>query len=421
MHVFICILLAGDVATNPGPTRKNSHHQNGSQSFFAKCLVINARSLISSHKLNGKQSCNLTNFQNLVYSEQADIVWVTETWLRDDIENSEILSWNDYTIYRKDRQTRAGGVLLALKSSSFSSSREIVNDSDLELVAVELKTTCNQNYLACCLYKPPQNINRQWLDEFNLFLANKCSDYTNILICGDFNFPKICWESPEFTVGVDEVQFTELLNDHYLTQVNQIPTRGDHILDLVISNVPENVQNMSVFSPSQCGLVTDHSVIMFDIATPFKARQKIKRTVFDYNRGNFDELRATLETVDLYGTVKSAVDINHGWLNWKEQFLSAVCGSIPRKTISNVNNPPWINGEIIHAIRKKETVRRKLKTTPTDILKNKFKALRSKVKRMITKSRGQFFENISEALSNNPKRFWSVFKSAVNVPVSQES
>ena len=213
--------------------------------------------------------------------------------LRDDIDNSEILPWNDYTIYRKDRQTRAGGVLLALKSSSFSSSREIVNDSDLELVAVEQKTTCNQKYLACCSYKPPQNMNRQWLDEFNLFLANMCSDYTNILICGDFNFPKICWESPEFTVGVDEVQFTELLNDHYLTQVNQIPTRGDHILDLVISSVPENVQNMSVFSPSQCGLVTDHSVIMFDIATPFKVRQKIKRTVFDYNRGNFDELCAT--------------------------------------------------------------------------------------------------------------------------------
>ena len=29
---------------------------------------------------------------------------------------------------------------------------------------------------------------------------------------------------------------------------------------------------------------------------------------------------------------------------------------------------------------------------------------------MITESLGQFFENISEALSDNPKRFWSVFK-----------
>ena len=360
-HVFLCILLAGDVATNPGPTRRNNHQPNGSRSFFARCLLINARSLISSHRLNGKQSCHLTNFQSLVFSEQADIVWVTETWLRDDIENSEILPWCDYTIYRKDRNTRGGGVLLALKSSSFSSSREIVTGSDLELIAVELTSTSNQKYLACCTYKPPKNINRQWLDEFNLFLADKCSDYANILICGDFNFPKICWESPELTAGEDEVQFTELLNDHYLTQVNRVPTRGDHILDLVISSVPENVQNMSVLSPSQSELITDHSAITFDIATPFKARPKIKRTVFDYNRGNFNELRATLETVNLSGAVESAVDINHGWLKWKELFLSCVRGSIPVKTISNVNNPPWINGEIIHAIRKKETVRRKLK------------------------------------------------------------
>ena len=148
-------------------------------------------SLISSHRLNGKQSCHLTNFQNLVYSEQADIVWVTETWLRDDIENSQILPWSDYAIYRKDRKTRAGGVLLAVKSSSFSSSREVKLDTDLEILAVELTSYCNEKLLAYCIYKPPQNINRQWLKEFNLCLAKLCSDYSNILLCGDFNFPRI--------------------------------------------------------------------------------------------------------------------------------------------------------------------------------------------------------------------------------------
>ena len=102
-----------------------------------------------------QQSCHLINFQNLVFSEQADIVWVTETWLRDDIENSEILSCHgvtSYTIYRKDRKTRDGGVLRALKSRSFSSSCEIVPDSDLELIALELASTCNQKYLAGMLY-----------------------------------------------------------------------------------------------------------------------------------------------------------------------------------------------------------------------------------------------------------------------------
>ena len=128
---------------------------------------------------------------------------------------------------------------------------------------------------------------------------------------------------------------------------------------------------MSVPCPSQSKLITDLSAITFDITTPFKGRPKIKRTVLDYNRGNFNELRATLETVDLCGAFESAVDINHGWLKSKELFLSGVRGSIPIKTICTVNNPPWINGEIIHAIRKKETVCQKLKTSPTDVLSEK--------------------------------------------------
>ena len=68
-----------------------------------------------------------------------------------------------------------------------------------------------------------------------------------------------------------------------------------------MSNVIAEWSVINSFSPSQSELITDHSAITFDIATPFKARPKIKRTVFDYNRGNFNELRATLETVDLSG------------------------------------------------------------------------------------------------------------------------
>jgi len=55
-----------------------------------------------------------------------------------------------------------------------------------------------------------------------------------MLICGDFNFPKIHWESPDKTKGADEIAFVEQLGDYYLTQLNTIPTRGKHILDLVI-------------------------------------------------------------------------------------------------------------------------------------------------------------------------------------------
>lgn len=257
LHLLLCILLVGDIATNPGPTNMNyskarnpdsttspDHYlqsQNNNFSHnrkpFAKFLVVNARSLLSFHKKDGRQSCHLSNFQDLVYSEEADLVWVTETWLKDDVESSEILPWG-YTIYRKGRKSRAGGVLLAIKSSSFTASCEVNFGTDLELVTVELTSKSNLKYLVCCCYKSLQNVGSQWINEFSLFLSKSCSRYSNIIICGDFNFPKISWDSPELTTGVDEVQFTDQLNDFHLTQLDSSSTRGDHVLDLVITNVP---------------------------------------------------------------------------------------------------------------------------------------------------------------------------------------
>ena len=83
-HALICLLLAGDISVNPGPTCTSTQYQPQKQfleDYAATCLVINARSLKSLHKLNGKQVCNLARFQELVYAEAADLVWVTETWL----------------------------------------------------------------------------------------------------------------------------------------------------------------------------------------------------------------------------------------------------------------------------------------------------------------------------------------------------
>ena len=75
------------------------HYQPWSNSFL-NCIAINAGSLKSLHSVNGKQTSNLTRFQELVYIEHADLAFVTETWLNKDITNAEILT-NDYEIYRQ--------------------------------------------------------------------------------------------------------------------------------------------------------------------------------------------------------------------------------------------------------------------------------------------------------------------------------
>ena len=63
---------------------------------------------------------NLHQFQDLVYSENMDVVCVNETWLKESIDNSEILQDN-YITFREDRSpSRAGGVLIASKNAALN-------------------------------------------------------------------------------------------------------------------------------------------------------------------------------------------------------------------------------------------------------------------------------------------------------------
>ena len=116
-----------------------------------------------------------------------------------------------------------------------------------------------------------------------------------------------------------------------------------------------------MLDPTKSGLITDYSVISFNYKNAAKASPGCKRTVFDYRRGDFDGLRSALQSTDLSCIVESNSDININWLQWKDAFMAGVSDFIPTKKIKGKKSPPWINGEIIYAIKKKEAAHRRLK------------------------------------------------------------
>ena len=264
--------------------------------------MIEVEFILFERDFESNRFCNLTRFQELVYSENADIACVTETWLHKDIVNTEILP-SEYIIIRKNRDSRAGGVLLAIKTSSFSSVREIDMQADIEVTLAEITTCSNLKLLVCCCYRPP-NSDRSWLDSFNSLLAEIGEHNRNIIICGDFIFPNISWDSPERTRGVDEVLFMDLLSDYFLSQLVTSPTRGANLLDLVITSVPELVEIDAILQPEEAGLISDHCTITFTVKASIKALHKLNRYVFDYRRGDFDGLRSALQSLDLSNLIQ---------------------------------------------------------------------------------------------------------------------
>jgi hypothetical protein len=78
------------------------------------------------------------------------------------------------------------------------------------------------------------------------------------------------------------------------------------------------------------------------------------------------------------------------------------------KKIKGRNPLPWITGNILNLINKKNTVGRKLKSCPTSHLAQKFKELRPSVKNLLRESRKNYSTSLGNNFKQNPKRLWSI-------------
>ena len=94
----------------------------------------------------------LDRFQSVVYSRDFDICCVTETWLNDSVTNNEIIPSN-YQVYRMDRDSRGGGVMIAVKSSI--PSRLINKHSSIEALSVEVDV--KPKVTLTCMYQREVN------------------------------------------------------------------------------------------------------------------------------------------------------------------------------------------------------------------------------------------------------------------------
>ena len=87
---------------------------------------------------------------------------------------------------------------------------------------------------------------------------------------GDFNHEHIQWKSLESTGG-EAQQFIFLIQERFLTQHVLEPTRGENVLDIVLSSQDELVDNIKIHEPLG---KSDHNQIHFDINVKSESKNK---------------------------------------------------------------------------------------------------------------------------------------------------
>ena len=195
-------------------------------------MCLNARSII--------------NKENELYIMVEDIdphiIGITESRANTDITDAE-LGLTGYVIFRRDRiGKRGGGVILYVKESIQAYEIKLESEADYDEAVCCKIVSGNSKLTIVFVYRSP-NINEA--DNTKIQKAIKEVSKGECIIMGDFNLGHIQWKYLESTGG-DDQYFLCLIQESFLTQHMLEPTRGENVLDIVLSSQNELVDNVKI-------------------------------------------------------------------------------------------------------------------------------------------------------------------------------
>ena len=172
------------------------------------------------------------------------------------IFSREILLAN-YTLLRKDHESRGGGVLEAF--SDTLSIKQLPSPSNLEVITAEV----DSSFVLCLIYRPP-NVDNQYNSSLLSYLSS-FDPIKNIPIIGELNLPDVDWNT--FSGSSD--QFTDIFFDLNLTQHVSGPTHhAGNTLDIFLTNF-DGVHHVDTLDSLPPNLCSDHhmTIVTFEHTT----------------------------------------------------------------------------------------------------------------------------------------------------------
>lgn len=270
----------------------------------------------------------------------------TESWLDEDTPNSSIEIEN-FTIYRKDRNRRGGGILCYIRSDVVcveidTNDIPSMKDCESEFLAMFLK---NIHALLICVYHPFWNDASKEedaictiLDIIDFFLVSSTvtQNEARIILCGDFN---------------DLRKHNDRLSS--LTGLNACvdsPTRGDNLLDQIYINMD---------SPSKASILppfgrSDHAAIFWKpgAVPPISTRKISIRKVTKSGMASFAESAAR---IDWLAISRSSASLDECALSLQNSIKCLVDECFPTRTIRvRSSEPPWMKPSLKLLINRRD-------------------------------------------------------------------
>ena len=238
-----------------------------------------------------------------------------------------------YQSVSKNIDTDRGRGLVIWTLSTLETCEVDIETDYQESVWISLSLKRSVKVLIGCIYRSPNSTPENTVKLNSLIEKAEGTEYTHLLIVGDFNYPTIDWEN-EATRNKQEEEFLESCRNAYLHQHVLRPTRGrirqaSNILDLVLTREEETVTDLAYHSPLG---KSDHACLHFKLRYP-KEKSSTERKIFMYHRGDYQSMKDEFNMInwdrDLNGKTPEEM-----YQVLSERYHSACQNHIPTKTIA---------------------------------------------------------------------------------------
>ena len=280
-----------------------------------------------------------------------------------------------FQLYRKDRKYKGGGGVAILVRNHYSVNViEVESEAEyLETLILKVQVNNNKSFLLMCVYRPPIFLQARLQadsESFETILSSLKFENKNIIITGDFNLPSSNTYS----------YFEHILHSYSLTQIVNLPTRQENILDLFITNNTNVITNISIEEPH----ISDHRMIVAKLVIPRPVYTKKKITFRDYKNVNFEELGkeiCKLEVPNSQITTSTLVQ------NFTASILQIFDTHAPFKTTTITDFPKKIcpSNETLEKKAWRDKSYRSAIADPTEDNVNRYAKLNKEVKTMLEK------------------------------------
>ena len=341
-----------------------------------------------------------------------DIIGLTETWLRNEISNSEFIDTSEYHVFRQDRDfvslnvSRGGGVLLAFNKCF------VIEKLDLTIILNSIK---NLEILGCkCCYhsrtfyvfivyfsKTPS------IDDLKIFTSYFEENHIHsnqIILLGDFNIPYFV--SNPFNSLVSHLNiFADLFS---FKQFNNTLNFNGNLLDLVFTNFECSITRDLVPMVAEDG---HHPALSISIISTVHSpasnfTSNLEDKTYNFSKANFVNLYRDLLEVD-WSELTYIKDVNTMCSKFYKILYSVFDKNVPYYRKTKYHYPQWYTKTIIFNIRQKTRILKRYKNFGNESDLMEFKRLRTLIKLQISEAYSCYLADVENSISDDPKKFWT--------------